>query len=98
MSMCGAKVGLFLPRRYWATRVASRPSVWPLASTMYHWRPASASAAVGVYVLVFILSLSPSKGFRGRLGQTPKTPDREQPCQPKYSNIQPTEGTGPAVW
>src|SRR5215208_968403 len=77
MSMCGVNVGLFLPRSTWATRVARRPNVIPLASNRYHSRCAAASAAFGVYVFVLITFSSPftltlSSKYRGTLGTTPK--------------------------
>ncbi len=39
------------PRKTMAIWVASRPRVWPVASTTYHSRPASISLAVALYVL-----------------------------------------------
>ena len=44
---------LRLPRRQSATTVARRPSVWPLASTMYHFF----SMVEGLATKVFMRSL-----------------------------------------
>src|SRR5262249_25236762 len=50
-SRCGANVGLCLPRSTWATRVASRPSTLPSASTTNHLR--SIAASFGITVAMF---------------------------------------------
>src|SRR3972149_10780714 len=49
----GAKVGLCLPRRIVATRVARRPSTLPSASTRYHFRAISTFGCV-VAMLPFL--------------------------------------------
>src|SRR5690606_23724900 len=53
VSMCVAKVGLCLPRRIVATWEASRPSVLPSASTMYHWRSISEAFGVDVFITLY---------------------------------------------
>ena len=35
-STCGVKLGLYLPRKSFATLAQRRPNVWPSASTMTH--------------------------------------------------------------
>ncbi len=47
----GRVVGLFLPRRVSAIRVASRPSVWPSASTTYQRRVISPGFAFQVFCI-----------------------------------------------
>src|SRR3569833_20825 len=53
MSMYGTYLGFSLPLRTSAALVASRPRVWPLASTTYHLR--SISLPLGTKVLISLL-------------------------------------------
>src|SRR2546427_278479 len=58
VSRCGEKLGLCLPRRRVATRVASRPSVAPSASTSFQCRSISALFVVYVFIaLSLVVSL-----------------------------------------
>src|SRR2546428_3258858 len=58
VSRCGGKLGLCLPRRRVATRVASRPSVAPSASTSFQCRSISALFVVYVFIaLSLVVSL-----------------------------------------
>src|SRR5215469_16453907 len=59
MSMYGTYLGFNLPLSTSAALVASRPRVWPLASTTYHLR--SISLPLGTKVLI---SLLPSKNAK----------------------------------
>src|SRR5438128_6621121 len=58
VSRCGEKLGLCFPRRRVATRVASRPSVAPSASTSFQCRSISALFVVYVFIaLSLVVSL-----------------------------------------
>src|SRR5438105_2232926 len=46
---CGVYIGLCLPRSTFATLAASRPNVWPLASTMYQLAVISDGLALYVF-------------------------------------------------
>ncbi len=78
VSMCGANVGLCLPRRMRATSVQRRPSTMPSASTTCHSR--WISLAFGVYV-----AMPQSASIRwgrslGPVGQAGQTVCSREPC------------------
>src|SRR5262245_15717064 len=63
-SRCGANVGLCLPRNTWATRVASRPSTLPSASTRNHLRSIALSFGITVAMFRTLLWLVKSTTWR----------------------------------
>src|SRR5215469_9154835 len=66
MSMYGTYLGFNLPLSTSAALVASRPRVWPLASTTYHLR--SISLPLGTKVLISLLPLKTRKLRRNAPG------------------------------
>src|SRR5581483_4571243 len=60
MSMYGTYLGFSLPLNTLAALVASRPSVWPLASTTYHLR--SIDLPLGTNVAIVFLPLDQRSG------------------------------------
>ena len=95
MSMCGAKVGLFLPRSVDAMTEASRPRVLPSASTMNQSRVVSTLLRrLGSSFHSYLAPLCPA---RGRVDSAQLVRSARSFPYPTRQSINPCGGAVPAA-